>query len=100
MKEQDFAEITGAKQMTLFETTLESPEQLSERAQIIPLDRFLLPEELDRFRQQLDGVWAEPDDFLRTRILRFLEALDPSIRQGLIDYIQEDIDMLTFNGFI
>jgi hypothetical protein len=71
-------------------------QELSERAKNIVLESFLPNSELVHFYDRLASInYLHPDDFLRTRILQFLETKkDPRVREGLLQYIKDDIDLL------
>jgi hypothetical protein len=54
----------------------EEAKALSEKAAWVPLERMLLPEELARFTSELDTLVKDPEDFLRTRIHRYVDPND------------------------
>jgi hypothetical protein len=61
--------------------------ELSQKATSIPLERFFFSEELARFVEELDGKCEDPDDFLRTRIYRYIDPNDN-------DYYPPELDMV------
>jgi hypothetical protein len=70
--------------------------ELSERAKGIALRDFLLDSELEYFFSELERInYQDPEGFLRTRILKFIEAKkDRRVADGLIQYIKDDISLV------